>query len=328
MIETASLARNLTIPRIVNGMWQVSGSHGYVDTDTAVSEMNMYCEAGLTAWDMADIYGPAETIFGRHRMSGSCSGAIGLTKFVPGPGPMTRSIVEYHVEQSMSRMGTDVIDLLQFHWWDYADNRYLDAVDRLAEIADGGGIAHLGLTNFDTARMEEICGRARIVTNQVQYSVLDSRPERLMIPFCERNGIRLLCYGVLLGGFLSERYLGTPEPDRSQLHTASLQKYKRMIDVWGGWPLFQDLLAVLGGIAARHGVSIPNVATRYVLDRPAVGAAIIGTRLGTSEHIRDNLRVFGLRLSRDDLDRILEVTSRANDIFEDVGDCGSEYRRA
>ena len=224
-------------------------------------------------------------------------------------------------------MSVEKIALLQFHWWDYADSRYLDAVDCIAELADEGRISHLGLTNFDTSHMEEICERSPIATNQIQYSVLDTRPGRLMAPACKRHGVWLLCYGVLLGGFLSESYLGAPEPARFQLNTASLLKYKGMIDAWGRWQLFQELLTALDAIARRHGVSIANVATRYVLDRPAVGAVIIGARLGIAEHIHDNLHAFEFELARDDLDCIKAVTSKANDIFEVIGDCGAEYRR-
>lgn len=328
MIESVRLASDLVVPRIVNGMWQVSGSHGYVDPSAAVSQMDMYRKSGLTAWDMADIYGPAEVIFGRHRQLAANVEATGFTKFVPSPGPMTRSVVGCHIERSMSRMGVGVIDLLQFHWWEYADYRYLNAIDCLTDLVAQGSIAHLGLTNFDSAHMEEICSRVRIVSNQVQYSILDRRPERRMVPLCLKTGAKLLCYGVLLGGFLSERYLGKPEPGRSELGTASLQKYKVMIDVWGGWDLFQELLSALDGIARRHDVSIANVATRYILDRPGVGAVIIGTRLGISEHVRDNLRVFGLRLERQDVSQIESISAKSNDLFATIGDCGDEYRKS
>ena len=148
-----------------------------------------------------------------------------------------------------------------------------------------------------------------------------------MAGFCREHGITLLAYGTLLGGLLSEKYLGRPEPRRSELDTASLQKYKQMIDAWGGWALFQELLAVLNGIADKHGVGIANVGTRYVLDRPAVAGIIIGARLGVAEHIEDNARTFGFTLDADDLARIEAVLARARDLMALIGDCGDEYRR-
>jgi aryl-alcohol dehydrogenase-like predicted oxidoreductase len=127
-------------------------------------------------------------------------------------------------------------------------------------------IRHLALTNFDTERLRAIADHGvRVVSNQVQYSLIDRRPEVRMAGFCSDHPMTLLGYGTLLGGLLSEKYLGRPEPRRSELNTASLQKYKNMLDAWGDWPLFQELLAVLQQIANKHKVSIANVGVRYVL---------------------------------------------------------------
>ena len=84
----------------------------------------------------------------------------------------------------------------------------------------------------------------------------------------------MLTYGTVLGGLLAEKFLGQPEPRRADLNTASLQKYMNMIDAWGEWALFQELLAVLKAIADRHRVSIANVGVRYILDRPAIAGVI------------------------------------------------------
>ena len=73
-------------------------------------------------------------------------------------------------------------------------------------------------------------------------------------------------------------------------------------------------------------MSIANVATRYILDRPAVAGAIIGVRLGIADHRDDNARVFSFRLEKDDTNSIEEVNKKSNDLFETIGDCGDEYR--
>lgn len=325
-IATTMLAPGMAIPRIINGMWQVSGSHGHLDTRRGIAEMERYHRSGLYAWDMADIYGPAELWYGRFRASG-VTGSLAFTKFVPTPGPMPYHIVRDAIQKSAHRMRTEKIDMVQFHWWDYADTRYLDAADGLRRLALEGAISHVGLTNFDTVRVKEFVKRGiRIASNQVQYSILDTRPSVKMAPYCMKNSIGLLCYGTLLGGFMSATYLGADEPARHQLYTASLQKYKGVIDVWGGWGLFQDLLAVLDRIATRHKTTIPCVAIRYVLDQPGVTAAIIGCRLGASQHILENIRVFGLRLDDSDRAEIAAVLARSRNLYDIIGDCGSEYR--
>jgi aryl-alcohol dehydrogenase-like predicted oxidoreductase len=332
--KTFQLAQDLKISRILNGMWQVAGGHGDIDPESAVSEMFSYHDLGLTTWDMADIYGPAEEYFGefrkkleKQRSRDEANKVQALTKFVPNPGPMTKSIVEHYVEKSIKRMNVPSIDVLQFHWWDYNDTRYIDALHHLSKISNEGKIKHLGLTNFDTDTMKIILEQGfRLVSNQVQYSIIDQRAQIKMAPFCQKNKVHLLTYGTLCGGFLSKKYLGRPEPTRSGLNTYSLQKYKNMIDAWGGWGLFQKLLFALNEIATKHGASIANIATRYILDRPTVAGVIIGTRLGLSENRSDNLQVFSLSLDREDDEKIKSVTPRSKNLFETIGDCGDEYR--
>lgn len=328
------LAPDLNICRIVNGMWQVAGGHGQIDAESAVSEMFQYHDTRFTTWDMADIYGPAEEYLGKFRQrlekqkgKQELSNVQAFTKFVPNPGPMTRSIVQYHIEQSIKRMKVQSIDLLQFHWWDYINTSYLDALYHLSKLCDEGKIRYMGLTNFDTERMQLMVEQGyKITSNQVQYSILDQRPQARMTPFCQRNDIKILAYGTLLGGFLSEKYLGKPEPMFSELYTSSLQKYKHMIDMWGSWRLFQQLLDTLDTISKKHTVSIANVATRFILDKPSVAGVIIGARLGISEHKSDNMRVFSFQLDTEDIKSIQSVTSRSEDLFSKIGDCGDEYR--
>ncbi|XP_018544443.1 L-glyceraldehyde 3-phosphate reductase [Lates calcarifer] len=339
-VPKVRLSGGLEICRVLNGMWQVSGAHGAVDKARAVEAMQAYVDAGLTTFDMADIYGPAEEIFGqfnsqlKSRSSETAAPALqSLTKYVPRPGPMNRKVVEKALQRSMARMQVDSLDCVQFHWWDYGDKRYLDALGHLSDLQQEGVIRELALTNFDTQRLEEITKRGiRISSNQVQYSVIDQRPAAKMEQFCLANDIKLLTYGTLAGGLLSERYLGKAEPNsRAELHTASLSKYKNMIDTWGGWNLFQDLLVTLETVAKKYDCSLASVATRFVLDRPAVGGVIVGCRLGVAgagQHISDSLRSCSpdLKLTAEDLTTIEAVTRRSRDLMALIGDCGDEYR--
>ncbi len=325
---------DLNIHRLLNGMWQVSGAHGPIDRRAALPAMLALHAAGYTTWDLADHYGPAEDFIGEFRRQLSAAhGPAALaevqafTKWVPRPGPMTRRVVEDAVDVSLRRMDSPALDLLQFHWWDYGNEQYLAALEGLAQLQQAGKLKHLALTNFDTAHLERILDHGvPIVSNQVQYSLIDRRPEVRMATVCQARQVWLLTYGTLCGGFLSDQYLDQPEPSRLDLATASLQKYKQMIGAWGGWALFQELLRALKRIADRHAVSIANVATRYILDKPAVAGVIVGVRLGRTDHQADNARVFGLQLDAQDLAQIDSVLSRSNDLYSRIGDCGDEYR--
>eukprot|EP00854_Cymbomonas_tetramitiformis_P023893 gene23893-28990_t len=192
------IMEGMTVPRIIIGMWQVSGAHGYIDRAKAVAEMNEYAEAGFTAFDMADIYGPAEEIFGDFRRSREEEdlAILGFTKFVPRPGPMARSLVEKSIERSRLRMKVPTLDMVQFHWWDYSDHSYMHAMSTLASLQASGMIRALSLTNFDTKRMKEFGDAGiKLASNQVSYSLIDWRPESHMVPYCIERGIHLLTYG-------------------------------------------------------------------------------------------------------------------------------------
>jgi aryl-alcohol dehydrogenase-like predicted oxidoreductase len=326
---------DLRICRILNGLWQVSGAHGPIDRRAAIPNMFAYHDADFTTWDLADHYGPAEDFIGefRRRLAAergmeALSQVQAFTKWVPEPGRMTRHIVEENIKVSLRRMGVETLDLLQFHWWDYADRNYLEALTCLAQLRDEGKIRHVALTNFDTEHLKIIVEHGiRVVSNQVQYSLIDRRPEVQMSQFCRAHGIQLLTYGTVGGGLLSDRYLGQPEPTRSMLNTASLRKYKQMVDAWGGWGLLQELLSALKRIADKHRVSIANVAVRYILDRPAVAGVIVGVRLGVADHREDNARAFAVTLDAEDEAQIEAVLAKSHDLYRLIGDCGGEYRR-
>lgn len=102
-----------------------------------------------------------------------------------------------------------------------------------------------------------------------------------------------------------------------------------MITVWGGWTLFQELLATLSTIGEKYKVSISVVAVRWVLEHEYVGAVIIGARMGVSEHVEENLKAFGFKLDEEDLAGIQNVLDqcRAREVFDAMGDCGAEYRQ-
>ena len=333
--STVQFTDDLRICRILNGMWQVSGAHGRIDAEAAVQGMIEYLDDGFTTWDLADHYGPAEDLVGefRRRLSTSrgpeeLARIQAFTKWVPRPGPMTLPVVEQNVGISLRRMNVETLDLMQFHWWDYNNPAYLDAMDHMSEMRERGGIRHLALTNFDTEHLRTVVDHGvAIVSNQVQYSLVDMRPEVDMVPYCQASGVQLLTYGTVCGGLLTDRYLDQPEPQRRDLTTASLGKYKQMIDAWGGWGLFQELLHALRTVADKHGVSIANVAVRFILDRPTVAGVIVGARLGVSDNRSDNGRVFEFSLDEEDVERIEAVQAKSRDLYQLIGDCGGEYRR-
>lgn len=328
------LAPGLEISRALTGLWQIADIERggeVLDPQTGAAWLGAYARAGFETFDMADHYGSAEIVAGhlladfRAGTAATPSGRapVCLTKWCPALGPMDRATVEAGVRQCAQRLGVETIDLLQFHWWTFDHPAWLDAFAHLRDLKDEGLIGQLGVANFDTDHLRVLAAQGvPVVTNQVSFSVLDRRAAGDMSAFCLDNGIRLLAYGTLLGGFLSDRWVGADEP--RDIADWSKMKYKRFIDTAGGWDPFQGLLAALADVARKHGASVSNVATRWVLDQPAVAGVIVGARLGESEHRNDNLRLFSFTL--DDADQA-RIDSALTGLSAIPGDCGDEYRR-
>ena len=326
------LAPGLRISRVVTGLWQVADQErggASLDPGAAAGAMAAYADAGLTTFDMADHYGSAEVIAGT--LATRRDDVQLLTKWVPEPGPASHAAVDEAVARALARLGTDCIDLLQFHAWNYADPSWLDCLFMLGEHQAAGRIRHLGLTNCDAVHLDmAVRSGVPIVSNQVCFSLLDRRAAGAMTEVCRTHGVRLLAYGTLAGGFLSERWLGRDEPPIDESLTWSQMKYRRFIDQAGGWDRFQGLLGAVDGVARRLSrgqptrVSIANVACRHVLEQPAVAGIIIGARLGETSHSEDNLNLFRFSLD-DEARRELDTACAALDPIG--GDCGDEYRR-
>jgi aryl-alcohol dehydrogenase-like predicted oxidoreductase/enamine deaminase RidA (YjgF/YER057c/UK114 family) len=326
--ERFELAPGLTISRIVTGLWQVADMERdgkVLDLDAAAAAMSEYAQAGFDTFDMADHYGSAEDIAGRFNERSGNTASVMLTKWCPPPGPMTAGIVRGAIERCLIRLKTSKIDLLQLHWWTFRHPAWLDALREFAALQAEGLISHVGVTNFDTDHLRVLVGEGiRIVSNQVSFSLIDRRAAGEMSAFCLQNGIRLLAYGTLAGGFLTGKWLGRPEPATSELGDWSTMKYKRFVDQIGGWDALQGVLGAASAIARKHEVSMGNVAGRWLLDHAAVAAIIVGARLGEREHRGDNLGVFSFALDDGDRDRLAAALARLAPI---PGDCGREYRR-
>ena len=233
------------------------------------------------------------------------------TKLVPDLdrlATISKSYVEGIVDESLRRLGTEQLDLVQFHWWDYAVPGAVETMLWLDEFRRAGKIRNLGGTNFDTPHTAAILrAGVPLMSMQTQYSLLDTRPDNGLRAMCQAHDLVLLCYGTVAGGFLGDRWLGAPEPT-GPLENRSLTKYKLIIDDFGGWGLFQALLETCRRVANRHGVDIATVASRAVLDRPGVAAVIVGGRNGS--HVAANAQAGSLELTRDDHAAIDAVLAR------------------
>jgi len=315
-MERIALAPDFTISRIIKGGWQLSQGHSTSLKSDPVQDMFDFADAGITSFDCADIYTGVEDAIGkflqeRKKRFGHNNDIQVLTKFVPdydALATLDRHYVQRIIDRSLQRLGLAQLDVVQFSWWSYQFDRYVEVAGWLRELQQAGKIRLLAGTNFNTeATLKILAAGVPLVSMQTQYSVLDNRPEHALASCCLEHRMKLLCYGTVAGGFLDERWLGVPEP-QPPFENRSLVKYKLMIDDFGGWHLFQELLQTLAAIARQHGVSIANVASCFTLEQPAVGALIIGAR--SAAHLHDNLRIFRFQLSDSEHKEIQSVLSK------------------
>ena len=302
------LTDGVAIPRLIKGGWQLAGGHGAVDAQRAIADMITFAESGVTAFDCADIYTGVEELIGqflrawRDRHGPNAPEIRVHTKCVPdrdGLATLSRSDIEGIIDRSLRRLGVERLDLVQLHWWDYDVPGAIEAAQHLAALQRSGKIHQVGLTNFDTPHLNSVLDAGvSVVTHQVQLSLLDRRALGMMATFCAERGVGLLAYGALAGGFFHERWLGARAP-AEPLENRSLVKYRLIIEEFGGWELFQQLLAAVSRIAQQHRTSIGSVALRWVLDQPMVAAAIVGAR--HASHLPSTLASLALTLSAADL---------------------------
>lgn len=327
MVQRIDLAPGLSISRVLTGLWQLADMERdgrALDLERTADAMQPYADAGLTTFDMADHYGSAELVAGIFRSRKTVTTQC-LTKWVPKPGRVTAAEVRAAVERALDRLQATTIDLLQYHAWNYADPSWIETLFHLQDLKHEGLIRHLGLTNVDTAHLRVVKSSGiDVVSNQVSYSLLDQRAAMGLGPYCAATGVGLLAYGTVAGGWLSDKWLGKAEPDWERTGTWSMMKYGRFLRVAGGWDALQRVLAAAKRVGDRHGVSIANVATRYILEQPGVAGVIVGARLGESAHIDDTLKLFSFSLSDDDRAEIRSVLATLHPI---PGDCGDEYRK-
>lgn len=302
-IERSTLRPGYEISRLVKGGWQLAGDHGTVEKNRAIDDMLAFYDAGVTTFDCADIYTGVEDMLGAFRREllnkrrQSAVETIRIhAKYVPDISSLSTLNAQHvatSIERSLKRLGCECLDLVQFHWWDYQAAGFLEALSHLQTLQKQGKIEHIGVTNFDTEHLLQMNAECDIASAQVQYSLLDRRLAGSFAGSASQYNTHLLVYGVLAGGFLTDRWLGVPDPG-FEFENRSPVKYRLVIEDFGGWSLFQKLLQVLRSIADKHDVDIDTVAIRSMLDNTDVTATIVGARY--AERLPQTLRVFDLKL--------------------------------
>eukprot|EP01025_Chloroclados_australasicus_P004124 TRINITY_DN10993_c0_g2_i1.p1 TRINITY_DN10993_c0_g2~~TRINITY_DN10993_c0_g2_i1.p1 ORF type:complete len:404 (+),score=26.09 TRINITY_DN10993_c0_g2_i1:86-1213(+) len=311
--------------QILNGCWQLAGGHGTELFSNISQTLQAQYDAGFTTFDTADIYGPSEGILGEFvskcRQDGKPTPEI-FTKYVPNifRGVPNKEQVTQDISKSIQALQMEPLDLVQLHWWDYSIPGMCDVGLHLMDLKEKGLIKDIGVTNLGVEAVQQLLDAGvQLVSNQVQFSLIDRRPLNGMLQLCEDNNIRLFTYGSLAGGLLSDKYVEQPRNglfgkvkySNVNLNTSSLKMYYNVINKFGGQELWRTLLLVLKNVSDEHNCSVANIALAWVMtqSRKEIVHPIIGLRKPV--HTQDNLEVFEIHLSQENLEQIGEVLQQA-----------------
>ena len=321
-MKKVELVPGYRISPVIKGSWQLSDGHSLttkIQSEQAVVDTVSFIESGISTLDFGDIYTGVEELIGKamdaltQKYGSPARELVQLhTKYVPNMSALENfkvTDVRKIVDRSLTRLGVEQLDLVQFHWWKYEYQGYLEAMSELFYLKQVGKIRHVGVTNFDLSRLREFVDAGFTPASiQLQYSVLDHRPEGEMAQYCLDHGIGILCYGTVAGGYLSNKFLGVLEPKQDE--TRSSTKYGLIIEEFGGWELFQLLLNGLNAIAIRENTDISSVASSYILQSPGVKGVIVGAR--NIHHLDANLNIPNIQFSTQDFVGLRDIFSRSN----------------
>lgn len=291
--------------------WKLGG----VDQQTADRMVGRCLEAGINCFDTADIYsdGASEEILGRS-LGGRRGEVVLATKVFGrmGSGPNDQGLSRRHVlaaaEDSLRRLGTEWIDLYQVHGFDPL-TPLEETLGALDDLVHAGKVRYIGLSNFAAWQIMKALaisdghGWSRFVSAQMHYSLLGRDIEEEVVPLALDQGLGILCWSPLSGGFLSGKYRSGETPPGTRFGDRQL---------W--FPPFDRelgfrVLQAVEEIAVEAGATPAQVSLAWLLTRDGVASVILGAR--RLEQLEDNLRAAELTLAPEQVARLEELTRPA-----------------
>jgi len=291
------------------------GAWGNTDQEDSVRIIHRALDAGINFIDTADVYsrGGSEEIVGQALAGGRRDNVILATKVhgTMGDDPNefgnSRRWIIKEVENSLRRLRTDWIDLYQIHRPE-PDTDIDDTLSALSDLVHAGKVRYIGSSTFPASQIVEAQwvaqrrGRERFVCEQPPYSILARAVEADVLPTCRRYGMGVIPWSPLGGGWLSGRYRQGQDVPESRRAAMLPQRYDMSLP---GNQLKLEAADALATVADEAGLTLIELALAFVINHPAVTAAIIGPR--TMEHLESQLTAADVRLSTEVLDRIDEI---------------------
>lgn len=309
-MKTTRLGRSeLRVSPIAFGTWQLGGDWGATDEEAAIAAIRRAFDRGINFFDTAQAYGfgASETVLAKALKGRPRDQVVIATKggLRPTAGGTVRDSspgwIRTGVDSSLKALGTDYIDLYQIHWPD-SKVPFGETAGALADLMAAGKIRHVGVSNFDSAEMDEFSQTLPIETLQPVYHLFRRDIEESVLPYTKAHDIGVLVYGPLghglLSGALTTETRFAPDDWRSKSDVFRGEPYRRNLRVVDALNRFAQL---------ELGTSVNRLATAWTLANPAVQVAIVGTR--NPAHIDDAIAAADLTLDASALRRIDDIIS-------------------
>lgn len=285
------------------------------DEGTSKGILDRFVEAGGNFVDTANVYsrGVSEEITGRAIRGHEREDIVLATKFrfPMGSGPNDKGASRKHIiaacEASLKRLGTDFIDLYQIHCWD-AHTPIVETLSALDDLVRSGKVRYIGASNFSgwqiqkSLRVSEREGLARFDCLQPQYSLIVRDIEREVMPVCREEGLGVIPWSPLAGGFLTGKYSREDAPPQDTRMASWTDTWERHAT-----PEKFDVVDKVTEIAGERGADPAQVALNWVKDRPGVTSPIIGAR--NTGQLEKSLDATGWSLSEGELESLEETAS-------------------
>jgi aryl-alcohol dehydrogenase-like predicted oxidoreductase len=290
-----------------DGLW------GATDVKEAQRQIDLCLDHGVNLVDTANVYADSksESIIGEALSGGRRDRLLLATKvrFARGHGPNDRGLSRWHIirecENSLRRMQTDVIDLYQVHEWD-GQTPLEETIEALDTLIKQGKVRYVGCSNYSAWHLMKALGIAdrahwqRFVSQQIHYTLQAREAEYELIPLGLDQGVSVLVWSPLGGGWLSGKYTRNSQPQSGRQVTGFREP--PITD----WNRLWDIVDVINEVAAAHGVSGAQVSLAWLLQRPLVASVIVGGR--NFEQFADNLPAADLKLSAEEVARLDKVS--------------------
>jgi aryl-alcohol dehydrogenase-like predicted oxidoreductase len=271
---------DLEVSETCLGTWAMGNDFwGDVDDNASIKTIQAALDSGINFIDTAPAYGAghAESVVGKaikgRRDKVILGTKTGVTRtsdsFLRDLRPKT---ILREIDESLSRLGTDYIDLYQIHWPD-VNTPLEDSLETLLKLQEQGKFRYLGVSNFTIELMEQAKSLVNIVSLQPNYSMLQRKIEETLAPYCLKNEIGLTTYGTLAGGLLTGKYRELPNFEENDNRSRFYNYYRPEI-----WPQIQGLLALLDVLAEKYECPVSHIAIAWALQQPGIVSVLVGAK--------------------------------------------------